>query len=63
LMGVGINANGAFGLTLPDGVTADIEFSTDLINWEIIATDVSGVLEETDAGRIASPEGFYRARR
>ncbi len=62
LENVGIQASGAFGVSLPDGVTADIEFSTDLINWEVIATGVSGALEETDAGRMAAPNGFYRAK-
>lgn len=58
---VGITASGVFGLTLPAGVTADIEYSTDLIDWEVIATDLSGALEETDAGRIAARESYYRA--
>ena len=63
LENVGITANGVFGLTIPDGVTADVEYSTDLQNWEVIAPGASGALEETDAARIAAPAGFYRARR
>ncbi len=62
LTDVGINANGVFGLTLPDGVSADIEFSTDLIDWEVIAPGATGTLEETDVGRLAAPAGFYRAK-
>jgi hypothetical protein len=62
LENVGITANGVFGVTIPDGVTTDIEYSTDLIDWEVIAPDVSSALEETDADRIAAPSGFYRAR-
>ncbi len=61
LENVGFTENGVFGITIPDGRTADIEYSTDLENWEVIATDVTGDVEETDAGRIAAPEGYYRA--
>ena len=60
---VGLNANGDFRFTLPDGVTADIEYSNDLINWETIASGVTGALEETDATRRAAPAGYYRAVR
>ncbi len=62
LENVGIQASGAFGVSLPEGVTADIEYSTDLINWEVIATGISGAVEETDADRMAAPAGFYRAK-
>jgi len=62
LEAVGITENGVFGLTISDGATADIEYSTDLENWEVIAPGISGAVEETDAGRIAAPAGFYRAR-
>ena len=61
LESVGVNANGAFTVTIPAGETADIEYSTNLIDWEVIATGVTGTLEETDAGRLAAPEGYYRA--
>ena len=62
LENVGITENGVFGVTIPDGVTADIEYSIDLLNWEVIAPGASGALEETDADRIAAPTGFYRAK-
>ena len=42
--------------------TADVEYSIDLINWEVIAPGVSGALEETDGGSIAARTGFYRAK-
>ena len=62
LTNVEIQASGAFGITVPDGVTADIEYSIDLIDWDIIATGITSAIEETDADRIAAPAGFYRAR-
>jgi hypothetical protein len=62
LINVGLTANGVFTVAIPEGETADIEYSTDLQNWEVIATGVSGVLEETDAARLAAPEGYYRAK-
>lgn len=62
LTSVGILDSGAFGVTLPNGVTGDVEYSTDLTVWEVIATGVTGAFEETDAGRKAEPEGYYRAK-
>ena len=32
-LSAGLNADGMFSITIPDGVTADIEFSIDLIDW------------------------------
>ena len=52
-----------FGLTLPDGLTADIEFSTDLVDWQVIANGASGAYEDSDAGRTSGPAGYYRAVR
>ena len=62
LMSVGIDADGAFGLTLPAGVTADVEYSTDLIMWETIANGISGAYSDPDATRAGNPAGFYRAK-
>jgi hypothetical protein len=62
LTDVGIQESGAFGVTLPEGVTGDVEYSTDLDIWEVIATGVTGAFEETDATRMAAPEGYYRAK-
>ncbi len=57
-------ADGAGGIqfTLPDGVSADIEYSTDLLQWEIIAPGTSGIFTESDANRAGNPTGYYRAR-
>ncbi len=62
LLNVEINAEGAFTVTIPDGITTDIEYSTDLITWEVIATGLSGTLSETDATRLTAPSGYYRGR-
>ncbi len=62
LENVGLSASGAFTMTIPAGETADIEYSTNLIDWEVIATSVTDTVEETDAGRLAAPEGYYRAK-
>ena len=47
-------------LSLPDGTTYDIQYSTDLENWSNVATDVTGSYEDTDAGRTGNPTGYYR---
>lgn len=59
-LSAGLNADGMFSITIPDGVTADIEFSIDLIDWEIFATGVSGTVEDADP--FAARAGYYRAR-
>ncbi len=51
---------GAFSFTITEG-TFDVEYSTDLTTWTVIASDVSGTYEDTDAGRNATAEGYYRA--
>ncbi|MEM7386504.1 MAG: hypothetical protein AAF514_16305, partial [Verrucomicrobiota bacterium] len=50
-------------LTLPPGETLTVEYSVDLRTWETIATEVSGVFEDSDDARTNNPNGFYRARR
>ncbi len=51
---------GAFRATLPAG-TFDVEYSTDLVTWTVIASAVSGTYEDTDASRNAASAGYYRA--
>ena len=62
LTDVGFSAAGDFSLTLPADVTADIEFSTDLMNWEVIGNGATGTYEDTDAFRSGGPSGYYRAK-
>lgn len=50
-----------FSFSLTEGVTADIEYSTDLVAWDVIASGVSSAYEDTDAGRLGEPSGYYRA--
>ncbi|MEM7383904.1 MAG: LamG-like jellyroll fold domain-containing protein, partial [Verrucomicrobiota bacterium] len=54
---------GGIAVTLPEGETYDIEYSPNLIDWSVIATEVSGTYEDTDAGRTGNAEGFYRGVR
>ncbi len=49
--------------TVPAGETADIQFSTDLLNWVTIANGISGAFVDDDAARAAMPAGYYRAAR
>ena len=48
------------GVQFPEGTTYDVEYSTDLIEWAPIATGVTGLYNDTDAGRTANPSGYYR---
>ena len=62
LTDVSIDADGNFSFTLPEGDAADIEYSQDLINWEVISNGVSGAFQDSDADRKARPAGFYRGK-
>ena len=62
ISGITAGADGV-SLQLPAGVTADIEFSTDLVNWESIATGISDSFDDNDAGRTGGDAGYYRAVR
>ncbi len=59
ITGVSRSAAGV-SLALPEGTTYDIEYSLDLINWDSIASDVTGSYDDTDATRAAAANGFYR---
>ena len=45
------------------GKTYDIQYSEDLIDWSIVAMDLSGEVnyEDTDAARQGRAAGYYRA--
>ncbi|NCF84361.1 MAG: hypothetical protein GWQ08_02360, partial [Verrucomicrobiaceae bacterium] len=59
ITGVSRSAVGV-SLVLPEGTTYDIEYSLDLINWDLIAYDVTGSYDDTDVTRAAAANGFYR---
>ena len=46
---------------IPAGASYNVEYSPDLETaFEVIATDQTGVYTDTDAGRAAAEQGFYR---
>lgn len=50
----------AFDLSGTEG-GVDVEYSIDLMNWEVIASGVTeDRYEDTDAARLANPQGYYR---
>ena len=57
---VSFSADGNLSFEVPDGATYDIEFSEDLVMWEVIAADQTGPFEESDAARAGLGAGFYR---
>lgn len=64
LTNVMMTLDGVFRMTLSNGLPGDIEYSTDLNHWEVIATEVTGAFEDADAERrVARPSGYYRAKR
>ncbi len=58
---VGLDGDGNVSFNVPDGVTADIQYSVDLLEWETIANGITGPYNDTDATRRARPAGYYRA--
>ncbi|MFT4638343.1 MAG: hypothetical protein ACI8T1_001663 [Verrucomicrobiales bacterium] len=59
ITGVSISADGV-ALQLPAGTTYEIEYSADLVTWEVIASDVIGSYADDDAGRAGGETGYYR---
>lgn len=51
--------DGAIQFVLPAG-SFDIEYSLDLANWSVIATDVNGTYTDNDPERAAAQNGYYR---
>ncbi len=60
-----ISGAGAVGLSLTgaEGKTYDVQYSTDLINWQNIESGLQGEInyEDTDAARVGGSDGYYRA--
>ncbi|MDF1785954.1 MAG: choice-of-anchor D domain-containing protein [Verrucomicrobiales bacterium] len=54
---ISVSAAGV-ALQLPAGTTFDIEYSTDLKEWTVIANDVTG--DHLDTDHIGESEGYYR---
>ena len=50
----------SFGLTFPPGQMVNVEFSTDLVSWEMIANDVQGDFIDPDPKRTQLMSGYYR---
>ncbi|MGY8690307.1 MAG: LamG-like jellyroll fold domain-containing protein, partial [Verrucomicrobiales bacterium] len=51
-------------LSWTEGETATVQFSTDLINWQAIAENLSEKsYTDTDAGRVSAEQGYYRLAR
>jgi hypothetical protein len=59
---ISFDADGNVLLSIPEGETAVIEFSTDLLNWETIGT-TTGPFQDNDADGNTSPSGYYRSSR
>jgi hypothetical protein len=55
-------ADGGVLLDIPEGETAGIEFSTDLIDWQRIG-ETSGTFQDDDESRQDLPAGYYRTVR
>ena len=62
LTGVAKSASGvSINSTLGNADTYDVEYSEDLISWDVIATGVTvGPYQDTDAARTTKGPGYYR---
>ncbi len=59
ITGIATTAAGV-AIALPEGTTYDLEFSTDLVNWTVIATDITDAYEDVDDARVQGTTGYYR---
>jgi hypothetical protein len=50
----------AISFSFPAGTTYDVQYSTNLIDWEVIDSDVTGDYTDSDAGRAGAASGYYR---
>ncbi len=46
--------------TIPAGTAYDLEYSFDLVSWEVIASGQNGPATDGDGARNARPAGYYR---
>ena len=59
IVAIALTAEG-LAVQLPDGITYDVEYSTDLQTWTPIASDVTGSYTDTDVARTGTVTGYYR---
>lgn len=59
---VNMSANGALEITLPEGAAGEVEYSQDLITWDVLTTEAGATFEETNPDRQGRSQGYYRVR-
>ena len=47
---------------IPNGVVYDIEYSQDLVSWDVIARAEERSSSDTDTSRLERRKGYYRGR-
>ena len=52
----------SFSLSVSGETPADIEYSENLENWEVIANSQTGAFADSDADRAGKSSGYYRAK-
>ncbi|NCF94364.1 MAG: choice-of-anchor D domain-containing protein [Verrucomicrobiaceae bacterium] len=57
-----VRAADGLQFAIPAGVTANVEYSEDLVTWNVIASGVTESFSDTDADRAGRTAGYYRAR-
>ena len=50
-------------INLPPGAVVEIEYSEDLVTWDVIANGATGSFLDSNAARTANPAGYYRGKR